>query len=245
MKITVLGCYGPYPKARGACSGYLFEDKDLKILIDCGNGVISRYFAHCGDLNMLDAILISHLHPDHMSDLMVLRYAIAIGQMNGKVNKAIDLYLPASPREEYERIPYQQAFSRRVINDGMEIRIKDVNISFFKTNHPVECYGMVFQRGLKKFVYSGDTQYFPQLVDHVKGSDLFLCEGGIPESLRKEDTPHLSARQVAEIADKAGLKRIILTHLYPPVKVVSLYDEARQIFPYIIEIAEEGKTYYI
>jgi len=66
MKLTVLGCYGPYPKARGACSGYLLESQDTKILIDCGNGVLSRLLEYCGNLNNIDAILISHLHPDHM-----------------------------------------------------------------------------------------------------------------------------------------------------------------------------------
>ncbi|KAB3530731.1 MBL fold metallo-hydrolase [Alkaliphilus serpentinus] len=245
MKLTVLGCYGPYPKAKGACSGYLLEDMDTKILIDCGNGVISKYFAHCGDLNILDAILISHLHPDHMSDLMVLRYAIAIGQMEGRVKKSIDLYLPSSPREEYERIPYKEAFNRHIIDDGMRIEIKGIKITFFRTNHPIECYGMIFDKGIKKFVYSGDTKYFPELNDYVKKCDLFLCEGGFLEANRKDDTPHLSALQAAEIAQKVSLKRLILTHIYPPVKVVNLYEEAREIFPNIIEIAEEGKTYYI
>ena len=46
LKLTILGCYGPYPKAGGACSGYLLEDETTKILIDCGNGVLSRLFLH-------------------------------------------------------------------------------------------------------------------------------------------------------------------------------------------------------
>ncbi|SCX95246.1 MBL fold metallo-hydrolase [Alkaliphilus peptidifermentans] len=245
MKLTVLGCYGPYPKAKGACSGYLLEDQDIKILIDCGNGVISRFFSYCNDLNQLDGIFISHLHPDHMSDLLVLRYAIGIGQMMGKITKPINLYLPASPSEEYNRIPYQQAFTRNVINEDLKIDLKGLKISFFKTDHPVECYGMVFEKNNKKLVYSGDTKYFPQLVDYIKGSDLFLCEGGILQKDMTDTTPHLSAKQVGEVATEAKLRRIILTHIFPPVNINQIFQEAREVFPNIIEIAEEGKAYYI
>ncbi|KAB3539079.1 MBL fold metallo-hydrolase [Alkaliphilus pronyensis] len=245
MKLTVLGCYGPYPKANGACSGYLLEDQDIKILIDCGNGVISRLFTHCNDLNKLDAIFISHLHPDHMSDLMVLRYAIAIGQMMGKITKPISIFLPSSPLEDYNRIPYQQAFTRSIINEELKVNIKGLDVSFFKTDHPVECYGMVFENNNKKLVYSGDTKFFPELADKIKGCDLFLCEGGILERDITDSTPHLSAKQVGEIAVEANLRRVILTHIFPATNTNLIFKEATEVYTNILEIAEEGKTYYI
>ena len=72
MKMTILGCYGPYPAAGGACSGYLVQEAGCTILLDCGNGVLSRMQEHI-DFLQLDAALISHLHADHLSDLMILR----------------------------------------------------------------------------------------------------------------------------------------------------------------------------
>ncbi|ABR49200.1 beta-lactamase domain protein [Alkaliphilus metalliredigens QYMF] len=245
MKLTVLGCYGPYPKAGGACSGYLLEDKEIKILVDCGNGVLSRFFQHCHDINELDAIFISHLHPDHMSDLMVMKYAIGIGQMQGKVKQSIPIYLPSSPKEDYDRIQYNDAFVRHMIAEDTEVNIKGIKINFKKTNHPVECYGMSFEKNGKRLVYSGDTKYFPELEVFAKNCDLFLCEGGILEKDITENTPHLSAKQAAEIALNANLKRVVLTHFWPETRPYNLYAEAREVFPNILELAEEGKAYFI
>lgn len=245
MKLTVLGCYGPYPKAKGACSGYLLEDENTKILIDCGNGVLSKYFAICSDLNKLDAIFISHLHSDHMGDLLVLRYAIGIGQMMGKIKKSIPIYLPSSPKDDYDRIQFNNAFIRNIIKEDSKIKVNNINVSFKKTDHPVECYAMAFEKGGKRFVYSGDTKYFDGLIDFVRGADLFLCEASVLEKDRNENVPHLSAKQAAEIAVEAGIKRVLLTHFLPDIKIETLFNEAREQFPYILEMAEEGKGYFI
>ncbi|SNT09108.1 Ribonuclease BN, tRNA processing enzyme [Anaerovirgula multivorans] len=245
MKLTVLGCYGPYPKAGGACSGYLLEDERTKILIDCGNGVLSKLFTYCNDLNKLDAIFISHLHPDHMSDLLVLRYAINIRQMLGKLKSPIPIYLPASPQEDYERIQYNGAYSRNIIKEKAEVMINDIKVTFKKTNHPVECYAMAFEKDKKKFVYSGDTRYFDGLIDFIKESNLFLCEANILHKDMTETIPHLSGKQAAEIALKADLRRIVLTHFLPEINTTDLISEAKEAFPYILELAEEGKCHFI
>ncbi len=247
MKLTVLGCYGPYPKAKGACSGYLLEDQEqeVRILIDCGNGVLSRLLTYCNDLNKLDAIIISHLHPDHISDLMILRYALAMGQTKGKISKSIDLYLPASPMDDYNRIQYNQAYNMKVIEDGGKINIKGIDISFLRTDHPIECYAMSFQKGIKKFVYSGDTKYHQPLIQFAENSDLFLCEGGMLHKDMTDSVPHVSAKQAGEMALMAKVKRLVLTHFYPDVDTGHLFIEAGEVFPYILELAEEHKNYFI
>jgi len=245
LKLTVLGCNGPYPKAGGACSGYLLEDEDTKILIDCGNGVLSKLFAHCDDLNKLDAIFISHLHPDHMSDLMILRYAVFIKKMFKKLNKSIPIYLPANPVEEYERIQYNDSFTQNIINDATEINVKGIKITFKKTNHPVECYAMAFEKAGKKFVYSADTRYFNELINFAEGSDLFLCEANILHKDMTEHVPHLSGKQAAEIALNAKVKKTILTHLLPEINSDDLLYEAQKILSDNVEIAGDSKCYII
>ncbi len=80
MRLTVLGgVWPPYPPAGGACSGYLLENDGDRILIDCGNGVLSRLQKYLAPWE-LDAIVISHLHNDHISDLFILRYAQLLAQ---------------------------------------------------------------------------------------------------------------------------------------------------------------------
>ncbi len=245
MKLTVLGCYGPFPKAKGACSGYLLEDQETKILLDCGNGVLSRLLSLNGDLNQLDAIIISHLHPDHMSDLLVLRYALDIGKKMGKIKKTMPLYLPGSPKEDFDRIQYKDAFEIHEIVEGMTISIENIEIGFKRTDHPVECYAAAFKKGNRSFVYSGDTKFDQGLIAFASNADLFLCEGGIPEKYLTETTPHLSAKQAAEIAAEGRIKRLLLTHFYPDVKLASLLQEAQAHFNGMIEMAEEGKCYFI
>ena len=76
MKLTILGKYGPYPEGKNtACSGYLVENEDTKILVDCGSGVLSRLQSTI-DIRTLDAIYLTHLHFDHTSDLLPLRYLL-------------------------------------------------------------------------------------------------------------------------------------------------------------------------
>ena len=75
MKLTVLGCNGPYPEPGGACSGYLLENGATRVLIDCGTGVLARLTAIMPP-EKLDAVILSHLHYDHMSDMLPMIYKL-------------------------------------------------------------------------------------------------------------------------------------------------------------------------
>ena len=91
MKLTVLGCWAPYPKAGGACPGYLVQVGETNILLDCGNGVLSNLQRHL-DFRSLNAVIISHLHPDHFADLFCLRHAIEGARRTDSNIKALPLY---------------------------------------------------------------------------------------------------------------------------------------------------------
>ncbi len=245
MRLTVLGCYGPYPKAGGACSGYLLEHKNKRILIDCGNGVLSKYLIYFEDLNKLDAVFISHLHPDHMSDLMVLRYAIYVQKLLCKIKIPLPIYLPATPAEEYTRILYKDSFIPNIIKEDVEIQMGGLKIKFIKTRHSVECYGISFESRDKKFVYSADTGYFDGLINFAKESDLFLCEANFLHKDITETRLHLSGKQAGQIASKANVKKLILTHILPDNDVNEIFIEAEEVFTGELHIAREGKTFYI
>ena len=98
MELTVLGRYGPYPRAGGACSGYLVRAEGTTLLVDCGAGVLSRLFSVCA-LCQIDAILLSHLHYDHCADLSVLRYALEQQGARGSVALPVPVYAPDAPAE--------------------------------------------------------------------------------------------------------------------------------------------------
>jgi len=95
MKLTILG-NTVRSVGGGACSGYLVTEGDTRILIDCGNGVLANYqkFARIEDLS---AVILTHLHSDHMSDMMVLRYALQIKKSRGADIELLKVYAPSEP----------------------------------------------------------------------------------------------------------------------------------------------------
>ncbi|MGI8660237.1 MAG: MBL fold metallo-hydrolase, partial [Thermoleophilaceae bacterium] len=75
MKVTVLGKSPSWQDAGGACSGYLLQEDDVSVLLDCGNGVFSK-LRQFVDYTEVDAVLLSHLHADHFLDLVPYSYAL-------------------------------------------------------------------------------------------------------------------------------------------------------------------------
>ena len=245
MEITVLGKFGPYPGPGGACSGYLFKSDEAKILLDCGNGTLSRLQQIIHSFEDLDLIILTHLHSDHISDAMVLRYAIGINKMNGTNKKSIPLYAPSTPDEDFEKLQFQNAFQLKKIEENMQFSFKDCSIEFKPMNHPIPCYGLEIKAGGKKFVYSGDTRYCEAIVDLCKDADLFLCESGVLEKDKTATTAHLSAREAGEIAKKSDVKKLLLTHFWPEYDLDDIYCEARAFFQGDLELSEEMKTYFV
>lgn len=100
VEITVLGCWGPYPPAGGACSGYLVNSGDINVLLDCGHGVFSALQRYL-DFRKLDAVVLSHLHPDHCADIHCLRHAIAYALRTGSKSDKLKVYLPFAPQPDF------------------------------------------------------------------------------------------------------------------------------------------------
>ena len=129
MKLTILGNNGPYPSAGGACSGYLFEEENIKILLDCGSGILSNLFRFT-KFDELNAIILSHLHSDHISDMMVLKYAMEIKMKKGLIDKSITVYAPDQPEEELKRIYIKGVFDIKIISEDLEIKMGKLKIKF-------------------------------------------------------------------------------------------------------------------
>lgn len=237
MKFTVLGNTGPYPKAGGACSGYLFEYNNKKVLLDCGNGVLSNLLKIC-KLDELDAIILSHLHPDHISDIFILRYALKYKGLS------IPLYAPNSPYDKFKELEYENVFDIRIIDNNYTFVVDDIKFTFKEMKHAIRSFAISIEAN-KKFVYSGDTKYTTDLVEFAKEADLFLCEAGVLNKDLINNPPHLSAEQAVGIANDAKVQRLVLTHFFPQYKKEEYMNEVDDIFNGIFECAEIMKTYYL
>lgn len=242
MILTVLGAYGPYPPAGGACSGYLVQEGSCRILLDCGNGVLSRLQQHATPWE-LDAVVVSHLHYDHISDLFIYRYAMDIARSQGMTSRTMPVYAPGEPVEEFSRIPYKDVFCLTPLEPEETLNLGPFVFSFLATRHPLPCLAIKIECGQKKLVFTGDTEYFPELENFVQGCHLLLCEASYQEEDKLEGLRnHLFASQAGSLASNGMVGRLLLTHL-PPVRDAGVsLAEARVNFERA-ELAVEGRSY--
>ena len=229
MKLTILGNNGPFPAAGGACSGYLIRDRGKNILIDCGNGVLANLQKFIR-FEELDAIILTHLHSDHISDVHVLKYAMQIKRKRGQANKLLELYAPPDPAEEYSRLDAKDAFALKAVSADIRLKIGDMDISFAQMKHPYMDFAVSMECSGKKFVFSGDTSWTDAIISFAAGADLLMLDAGLLESDYTEGAAHLTASQCGDVALEAGVKRLLLTHFWPEYDVNDLLEEARRSF---------------
>lgn len=244
MKLTILGNNGPFPAAGGACSGYLLTEGDTKLLIDCGNGVLSNLQRFIR-FEELDAIILTHLHSDHMSDMMVLKYAIQIKMNKGLLDKPLEVYAPEEPADEYGRLNIPGVFKLKPISADLIINFQNLKIAFKEMKHPVRCFAVSIENGMKHFVFSGDTAWTRSIIDFSKEADLVMLDAGLLQRDKKDDNvPHMTAFECGLAAKEAGVKRLMLTHFWPEYDIKELVAEAKENF-YDVVAAELLKEYEI
>lgn len=243
MKLTCFGKYGPFPNPGCACSCYLLEYGGKKILIDLGCGSLTKVLE---DLNVseIDALVLSHLHADHMGDVLTLRYALDSAKKLGKRSKPLPVYMPAEPAAEAGLIVDCKMIEPLYISDGAEFDILGAKVKFALMPHSVPSFAMAFYMGDKKFVYSGDTKNNKNLAPFAKDADLLLIEAAFLERDLNGAVQHVSAGQAALIARDAGAKRMLMTHIFPFNNEDELLKEAREDYPWA-EIIEESRTYEV
>ncbi|MEX1376097.1 MAG: MBL fold metallo-hydrolase [Eubacteriales bacterium] len=209
IKLTVLGNRGGYPGLYEACSGYLVETAKTKILLDCGSGVYQKLMQRI-KLEELDAIVLSHLHSDHISDALVLRYALQIKKL-----PKIKLFMPEKPEAESFILKNTNEFDITIIKENEKHKIKDVIMDFAKVRHSVVSYATKIKTATNVVVYSGDTEYTPAIGKFAKYCDLLVCDAAFNEDTYFKGAPHASAKQAAQMAREAEAAKLLLTHFTP------------------------------
>jgi ribonuclease BN (tRNA processing enzyme) len=216
MHLTILGNNGPYPQVGGATSGYLLEISGKKLLLDCGSGVFSNLLKEV-KIAELSAIIISHLHFDHISDLGVLSYYI-----NANLSKKIKLYLPDT-NPYIEQILKSNAYEVEFYQEG-NLKIDSIDIIATQVLHPVKTFALTF-KGEKVFTYTADTNFCPQVEKLFANSNTLLCDACFLESNWASGKPHMSVKGICELAKKFNSK-VILTHLNPQTDIKEYQSQA-------------------
>lgn len=243
MKITTIGYWGAYPEANEATSGYLLQSDGKNILIDCGSGVLSNLQNHI-DLVALDAVILSHYHADHITDIYSLQYAMRILMDLKKREKPLYIY-GHNQDEKFETLNYHHYTVACPIDENSLIKFGDLTFTFIKNVHADLCFAMRIQKEDKSFVYTADTGWNEELINFSKGADLLICEASLYNENYGVVSGHLTAGEAGRLGDMARVKHLVLSHLPHFGNHEKLLKEAKEHFKEEVELAKNSKTWYL
>ncbi|MBV9204435.1 MAG: MBL fold metallo-hydrolase [Actinobacteria bacterium] len=217
MRVTVIGCAGSFPGPDSPASCYLLEAEGFRLVMDFGNGALGVLQRFAG-LYDVDAICLSHLHADHCVDLGA--YWVARQYAPTGPRPPIPVYGPPGTAgriaglggEGTEAVLARFAFGD--LAPGT-FEIGPFRITADHVNHPVETFGFRLEHDGWRLAYSADTGESDALVRLAEGADLLLCEASFLDRPDNRPNLHLTARQAAQHASRAGVGQLVLTHLVP------------------------------
>jgi ribonuclease BN (tRNA processing enzyme) len=265
VRITVLGKSPAWQDAGGACSGYLVESGETALLVDCGPGVLARLRVR-RDYASLDAVVISHLHADHILDLVpyasALTYAprqqpVPVDRWPGTDSPARPrLYLPAGGRDALRRVcggggmpeeHVERAFDLHEYAPEDVVEVGSMRVRFHRVPHflPTCAVDVSSTNGSGRFTYGADSAPNEELVRFADGTDLLMIEATLPRPEREGPRGHLTPSEAGEHGSKARVRRLVLTHISDELDADWAQREAEKAFGGPVDVAVEGAVFTV
>lgn len=248
MKLTILGSCGTYPVHGNACSGYLIQRDGFNLWVDAGSGTLANLQQHVA-INNVDAVVLSHMHADHFTDLYPFLYAVEFGPWEPR---SVPIFSPHGGSELFGRIlgdaskEFPSVFDWTPVSAGDEIDLGPFRIRTFPAAHSIENLTMRIESGGKVLCYSGDTGPNAALAHAAQSADLFLCEASWQDGEDKiKDRIHLTAREAGTSAHEAGVNKLVLTHIWPHYDRSRSIEQAADQFDGVIEIARADDVWTV
>lgn len=242
--LTVLGCDGSYAGPGGACSGYLVQAGSTTVWLDAGPGSFANLQLVC-DPGGVDAVLLSHEHPDHWTDLE--SFAVWRRQHASGV---VPVYAPPGLRRR-SYFGDDPSLGWQEVGPAYRVRVGELTCSFVATDHgPPTLAVRLDPAGTGggdgdlsgSLAYSADTGPDWSVEELGRGIGTVLCEASYTRD-REGEGRHLSGRQAATMAADAGAGRLVVTHRWPTVSAEALADEADAAFGRPVHQAGAGRVF--
>lgn len=264
MRITVLGKSPSWQDAGGACSGYLIQDGETSLLIDCGNGVFGKLRQYL-DYTELDGVLITHLHADHMLDLVPYSYALTYAPRQqpvpvppwpGTDTPARPILLaPPGATTAFRRIVgtwgnedlIENAFDLSEYDPDAKARVGSIELRFREVPHFITTYAVdVRSRADRsRFTFSADCSPNDDLIEIAKGTPLLLVEATLPRPERTGVRGHLTPAEAGEHGRRAGAGRVVLTHISDELDETWARKQGTTSFGTAVEVAHDGAVFEV
>lgn len=225
--VTSLGGAAAWPNPGQGCSAYLVRDGDTTVLLDCGPDTLHVLRSQT-DFTSLTGIVISHFHADHTLDLVPFRYGLVHGPF--AVSRRIPLWLPPGGHDFLQGFAraldvgndgpdqfWSEVFDVQEYEIGREHTVADMSFSTTPTQHFIPCNAIrVTISDGKAIVYTADTGAVDPLVPFAKDADLLISEATVRDhgDVPPDERGHLTPQDAADLATRAGVKALVITHLW-------------------------------
>jgi ribonuclease BN (tRNA processing enzyme) len=261
MRLIVLGCSGSGPGPDSPASGYLVETGDTRLVLDLGNGTLGALQRHV-DPWQLDAVVFSHLHPDHCADFasLVVHRRYHPRPPYDPTARPLPVFAPAEAPDRFAAA-YAPSVAERAATDLTDVfafhplgeggiaHVGGATLTARRVDHLCEAYALRVDAGGRSLVYSGDTGPCTALVELTRGADVLLCEATWPHVSDEWEEPppgvHLSGRQAGEHAAAAGVDKLLITHVPAWNDGDVLLAEAKAAFDGPVELVAPDAAYDI
>ncbi|AHH94629.1 MBL fold metallo-hydrolase [Kutzneria viridogrisea] len=256
MKLTILGCSGSIPGPASPAAGYLVEADGYRLVIDLGNGTLAALQAVCDPFEV-DALAFSHLHPDHCADFTALtvlrRYRPA--PPYDPTQRRLPVHGPSDAPSRFAAAyaPNEVERAETDLSDVFQfhpltehaVQLGPLKVTAARVAHPCEAYGFRVEHDGRALAYTGDTGPCPALDELAQGVDLLLAEATWTDSPRRPADLHLSGRQAGELAERAEVGRLLLTHIAPWTDPEVVRAEAVAAFSGQVLVASPAAVYEV
>jgi ribonuclease BN (tRNA processing enzyme) len=258
----VLGKSPAWQDTGGACSGYLVQDGEFTLLLDCGSGVFSKLRGFCDYIDV-DAVLITHLHADHFLDLVPFAYALSYAPRQQPVPVAgwpgtskparPELWTPVGARDALRQIVgcwgpddlIEKAFDLREYDAPDELQVGPFGVRFCEMPHYMPAYAVELSANCGRLTYSSDCAPNEELVRFAHDTDMLLIEATLPRPERTGIRGHLTPQEAGQHGRRAGARRVVLTHFSDELDADWARGEAGDAFGGPVELAQEGAVYNV
>ena len=257
MLVSVLGKSPAWQDGGGACSGYLVQSSGFTLLLDCGSGVFAKLRGVLDYLDV-DAVLISHLHSDHILDLIPFSFALGYSPRLHPTGSGRTPVRPTPPRPALHAPPgaterfreiggllaepdqIERAFDLAEYDPAQVLQVGPFTVRFCEVPHYTRCWAIDLEADGHRFTFGADCAPSDALVEFASGTELLMLEATLDHPEAGDRRGHMTAGEAGELARRAGAGRLVVTHYSDELDVDWVAREAARGYGAEVTLAREG-----